>query len=269
MVAGIVSAGIGALGNIAGGLASNALSSQQMKDMAQYSAKLNYKYWKKQMLNQPTFYRTGLENANYNPMLALGGMQSGNSNWSQMANPTTPDLSNVGSSAVSNALSVRQQKNNDDMTEAQVQNFNADTVLKTSQSLTQQYEQLEKLAHTDLMKADKVLRDKQATYQDKQNAWYDKRVNEEILHSQTDRKVMLENALSNRIQAYSSGTSARASLINANANAKDVESKVEQRLHQNELTDWESIIKGIKANDMKNPFGRFRLPFGTGYSSSF
>lgn len=223
MVAGIVSAGIGALGSIGGALASNAMSSYQMEQMAKYQAKLNYKYWKKQQLNQPTLNRQGLEAANYNPMLALGsvGAGAGASSWSSLANPTTPDLSNVGSNGIANALAVKQQQNQNDLTQAQVSNYNADSVLKNNQAITEIYSQLEKLNHADLMKAQKILTDKNSNWYDKIQAREDLRVANEIERTGNDFKVGMAQAIASQIGANASVIGANASANMAGANAEE------------------------------------------------
>lgn len=208
---------IGAVGNVAGGLASNSLSSFQMKEMARMQAALNYKYAKKSALEMPGYSRQGLENANLNPMLALGNVSGAQSSWStSIANPTTPDLSSIGSNAVSNALAVKQQNNQDRLTIAQEQNYNADSVLKNNQSITQMYEQLEKLNHADLMRAQKQLTDKNVSWYDKQQAREDLRVANEIERTGNDFKVGMAQAIASQI-------SANANQITAIANSKDVE----------------------------------------------
>lgn len=229
----VLAASIGALGSIGGALASNALSSHQMEEMARLQASLNYKYWKKQQSNQPSLARAGLEKAGYNPMLALSnvGAGAGSSNWSALANPTTPDLSGIGNNVVSNALAVKQQSNQDKITKSQVGLNNANSVLSQNRALTETYTQLEKMAHTDLMKADKVLRDKQSTYQEKVNAWYDKRVTAELERMQIQNKVDLMNAFSGQVQA-------NASMVNANANSQDVRNRYD--LGKNTVTTSDS-----------------------------
>lgn len=247
----VVGAGIGAIGNVVGGLASNTLSAYEQEQMARLQASLNYKYWKKQQLNQPSLSREGLEKANYNPMLALSniGAGAGSSSWTSGSSYTAPDLSGVGNSTVNNALAVRQQTNQDKITESQVGLNNANSVLSQNRALTETYTQLEKMAHTDLMEADKILRDKQASYQDKQNAWYDKQVTAQLQRMQIQNKVDLMNAFSGQVQANSS-------MINAGSNVRDVESRIIQRKYQNAGFAYDNYIKGLKTKDFSNPINR-------------
>lgn len=218
----IASAGIGAIGNVVGGLASNSLSAYEQEQMARLQASLNYKYWKKQQLNQPLFSRQGLEKANYNPMLALSniGAGAGTSSWTSGSSYTAPDLSGIGNGAISNALAVRQQDNQNMITEAQTNNYNADSVLKNNQAITELYSQLEKLNHADLMQAQKTLTDKNVSWYDRQQAREDLRVANEIERTGNDFKVGMAQAIASQIGA-------NASVIGANANAKDVTNRYE------------------------------------------
>lgn len=246
MVAGIASAGIGALGNILGGLASNAMSSYQAQELARLQASLNYNYAKKSALNMPGYNRRGLESAGYNPMLALGNMSNANSSWTTATGTGTPDMSNIGSNSVSNALAVKQQLNQDRLTTAQETNYNADSVLKNNQAITQLYEQLEKLNHADLMHAQKTLTDKNVSWYDRQQAREDIRVANEIERTGNDFKVGIAQAIASQI-------SANASKMNAESNVQDVRSKVEQRKYQNLGMSYENYIKGLKSRDFNNP----------------
>lgn len=212
----VLSASIGALGNIAGGLLSNSLSAYKMQQLAEYQAALNYRYAKKSALNMPSFNRQGLEKADLNPMLALGNMSGAQSSWTGSQNPMTADFSSVGSNAVSNALAVKQQNNQDRLTVAQEQNYNADSVLKNNQAITQMYEQLERLNHADLMAAEKTLTDKKSNNFEREQAREDLRVSNEIKRTANDFKVGMAQAIASQI-------SASANKISANANAKDVE----------------------------------------------
>lgn len=229
----VVGAGIGALGNVIGGLSSNALSSQQMKEMASYTAKLNYKYWKKQMLNQPTFYRQGLESANYNPMLALGGMQSGNSNWSQMANPTTPDMSNIGSSTISNALAVKQQENQNRSTDANVEKTNAETQLTQSKVVTESFEQMKKQVETMEIDTRRQLNQKNID-------WYETDQLRKTLDSLTNYKRMLNDYELGIRNVQVNSAIAGSQQMNAVTNAKDVNSQIDIRNQEKKIKQWEA-----------------------------
>lgn len=255
MVAGIIGAGIGALGNIAGGLLSNSLSVYKMQQLADYQAALNYRYAKKSALNSPTWNRQGLEKADFNPMLALGNMSGAQSSWTSSQNPMTADFSNVGSSAVSNALAVKQQDNQDRLTTAQEQNYNADSVLKNNQAITQMYEQLERLNHADLMKAQKQLTDKNVSWYDKQQAREDLRVANEIERTGNDFKVGMAQAIASQI-------SANANQISANANAQDVVNRAPDYDKAKRYSEWAKNHPILSSVD--ETLSRYLNPVATG-----
>lgn len=231
MVAGIVSAGIGALGNILGGLGSNALSSYQAQQLAEYQAKLNYKYAKKSAVNMPTYNRQGIEKAGYNPMLALGSIGASNSNWTSAQGLTTPDFSDVGSNAVSNALSVQQQRNQNDLATAQINNTNADTQLKQQQTLTETFEQAQKQVHADLERIDSELKRKDLSYYDRKYLLWEKHMNTEIERMNVQNRADIMQAQSSQIQA-------NASIKNAVSNAQDVSNRYD--LGKNQVTETRS-----------------------------
>ena len=231
MVASIASAGIGALGTIAGGMMSNSLSAYQARKLAEYQSLLNYQYSKKSALNNAIWNRKSLEKAGYNPMLALGNMQGANSNWSSLSTVPTPDMSNIGSNAVSNALAVKQQSNQDTITEAQSNNYNADTALKNSQSITELYTQLEKINHADLMSAQKRLTDKDVSWYDKKQAREDLRVANEIERTGNDFKVGMAQAIASQISANSVHQMSIS-------NAKDVSSRLPVNKYEAKIRRW-------------------------------
>lgn len=239
----LASSGLGAIGNVVGGLASNSLSAYKAQKLAEYQANLNYKFAKKSALNSPTWNRTGLENAGYNPMLALSNLTGAQSSWSGSPSFTGADFSGVGSTAVSNALAVKQQSNQDMLTNAQSQNYNADTVLKNSQSITELYTQLEKINHADLMQAQKQLTDKNVSWYDKQQAREDLRVANEIERTGNDFKVGMAQAIASQI---SSG----AQVVSSNANAYDIYSnKASQAEQQREYNQWAKKHPYLKSID--------------------
>ena len=254
-----VTAGYGMLAaasvaNGAMGAFANAQSARQsfenQKKLMKYQAKINYKYGRMSAENQYSWQRTGLENAGYNPMLAYQGAEGvANTGWTSPQTAPDPKLGEGYAQGISNALNVAQQYNSNKLTEAQTENYNADSVLKTNQSLTEAYTQLEKLSHSDLMEAEKVLADKNSSYREKEIAWYDKKTSEEIIRMQTQNKVDLANSISNQITA-------NASLTNAQANASDVASKNKQRELQNESYGLDNVFKYMRNTDYKSPLLR-------------
>lgn len=241
----VASAGVSALGSIFGGMASNAISVDQQKDLQRYQAALNYKYAKKSALNMPTFNRQGLENANFNPMLAISnGLSGANASWSTGGSATTSDLSGAVNNALNTALSVRQQNNQDKLANSQVAVNNADSVLKNNQAITEMYSQLEKLNHADLMQAQKMLTDKNVSWYDKQQAREDLRVANEIERTGNEFKIGMAQAIACQIGA-------NAQMINSRANAQDVKNRYEIGKKANEIAEknlppkWAGTIGGI------------------------
>lgn len=211
----VIGAAIGAAGNILGGMASNANSVYKQKQVAKYQASLNYKYAQKSALNSPSWNKEGLINAGLNPMLALGNQQGATTGWTTGSDSGTSDFSSLGSNAVSNAMAVKQQKNQDALSSAQVNNYNADSVLKNNQSITEMYSQLEKLNHADLMHAQKILTDKDVSWYDKKMALEQKRVANEIERTGNDFKVGMAQAIASQISAQGSYMSGSSSITNA------------------------------------------------------
>lgn len=107
---------LGAGGNILGSL----MSTAQQKSLAKYQAKLNYKYAEKSARNTPTWNRAGLENAGYNPMLAVQNATSGaNSSWASPQSSNAPDIAGGISSGIANAQSFQRLKNETQVAESQ------------------------------------------------------------------------------------------------------------------------------------------------------
>lgn len=86
------------------------------------AAALNYKYSKKSALNSPTWTRAGLEDAGYNPMLAVqNGTAGANSNWTSNSSVSAPDYSGLGvADAINNASRMQEVKNQTAQTESQI-----------------------------------------------------------------------------------------------------------------------------------------------------
>lgn len=114
LAAGLMAAG--ALGSAGiGALSANASSKKQFKyqsALQAQAAKLNYDYSLKSAENMPTSTRQGLEDAGYNPMLAVQNSTSGaNSSWTSAGNATAPDYAGAISQGVANAQSFQRLKN--------------------------------------------------------------------------------------------------------------------------------------------------------------
>lgn len=126
----------GALGG-AGNLLSSFVNVAQQKSLAKYQAKLNYKYAEKSARNTPTWNRAGLENAGYNPMLAVQNATSGaNSSWTSPQSVNNADISGGVSAGLANARD-QQRVDNETATAESTQHLNnASAVKATSEAIT-------------------------------------------------------------------------------------------------------------------------------------
>lgn len=106
------------------GMASSHSAYKYQKRLMKLQAKLNYDYTQKQTLNSPSWQRQGLEDANYNPMLALEGYSSGGIS-SATGAQTAVDPNLQGS--LSNAEQVMAFARDWNMAEAQQKNLGANT----------------------------------------------------------------------------------------------------------------------------------------------
>ena len=249
---------IGGAFGLAGSFGSNAMSVGMSKELQEHQAKLNWKYAKKNALEMPGFNRQGLEAAGYNPMLALGNLQGAQSSWSASNSLQSSDMSNLGNNAISNAISLKQQENQNNLTEAQVDNYNADSVLKNYQTMTQVFEQLEKQNRADLYEAEKKLTDKKTSNFEREQAREDIRLANEIDRTQKEYKVGMLNAGANM-------TSANANRVSANANAT---SQAEiTRLNRIERKKKEAYYNGNTSKlNRRQRFQQALYNFGQGVS---
>lgn len=118
----VLGATIGALGNIGASIASNAISSASNAKLMKLQSALNYFYARKSALNQPSWNRQGLQDAGYNPMLAVQNATSGaNSNWSGLNSVENPGLSDALSAGISNAQSFKHLENETKTAESQAE----------------------------------------------------------------------------------------------------------------------------------------------------
>lgn len=107
-----------------GAFSANASSRKQykyQKKLMQQQAALNYEYAEKSARNTPTWNRAGLEDAGYNPMLAVQNATFGaNSNWTSGGSVNAPDYSGAMESGVNSVMSYINAKNQTAQTESQV-----------------------------------------------------------------------------------------------------------------------------------------------------
>ena len=264
-----MSLSLGAAGILAGGsvlsgalgAVGNSLSayqqSQLQKSLMKYQAQLNTKYSRINTLNQYSWQRQGLERAGYNPQLAWQGAEGvASTGWANSGQASDSRLGSSFGEGINNALSFAQQLNNDKMTDAQVMNYNADSVLKNNQAITEMYSQLEKLNHADLMSAEKVLTDKDVSWYDRKQAREDKRLANEIEKTGNELKVGMMNALTNQLMAKTGQFNAETNRLNAHTNATSVQNLNALRNKQMSGIDWDNFIKELKARDLNNPVTR-------------
>lgn len=116
LLGGSVASGLlGAGSNVVGSF----LSYKQQKKLIDKQAKTNYSYSIKSAKNLPSANRAGLENAGYNPMLAVQNATSGaNSSWASQSSANAPDIAGGISSGVANAQSFQRLKNETEATES-------------------------------------------------------------------------------------------------------------------------------------------------------
>lgn len=162
------------------------------------AAKLNYNYSIKSAKNMPDATRTGLENAGYNPMLAVQNSTSGaNSSWTSAGQSQNNDLGNL----VSNAQAFKRLENETIQAEA-----NAD--LANEQAKTEEDKRLN-------LRFDSMMKDAKKHMIDKETSWIDKEKNAKIYKDMQDAEraraeasVVAYNADTARIAADAQKTNA-------------------------------------------------------------
>lgn len=121
---------MGLFGDSSGDMLSNS------KALARYNAKLNYNYNQKYALNAPTWQKSGLESAGYNPNLPFLGSGSGMGSASSFSGAPV-----VGSydynSPVSNAISMAKTLSDLKVAVSQSNNLDATTENTRTQTLSQ------------------------------------------------------------------------------------------------------------------------------------
>lgn len=118
------------------------LSFKQNKALQENQAKVNYEYAEKSARNTPTWNRSGLENAGYNPMLAVQNATSGaNSSWAGSAHADSPMQPDYFSNGVANAVDAMRLRNETDQVESTIRtqeatarNQNAEAANKESEN---------------------------------------------------------------------------------------------------------------------------------------
>lgn len=106
------------------------------KSLASYNAKLNYKYNQQYAENAPTWNRTGLESAGYNPNLPFLGSGSGMGSASSFSSAPVAGSYDYNS-RVSNALSLSRLISDINVANEQAKNLSSQTENTKTQTLTQ------------------------------------------------------------------------------------------------------------------------------------
>lgn len=222
---------LGGLFGSAVGFGANALSSRKafrrQQELMKLQAQLNYDYNKKQTLNQYSWMRQGLTDANYNPLLAVQGSQ-GVSSQSWAGSPASPQADFTGlTSDFSNASGLLAQNA---QLKSQLDNIVSSTELNKSNARLNTERGVNLMADTDLKYSEKVLND---IHKENLPAKYKSEIYSNYVHARSS----LLSALANQ-------TVANATQINANANRIKVDSdvsfqnaQIENLKHQMKLTD--------------------------------
>ncbi len=248
----VASAGIAALGSIAGsaigGIASNASAFKQYKyqrKLNEQMADLNYRYGKKATVNQYGWQRKGLETAGYNPMLAIQGASGpANSSFASNGSAQQADMSSMGH-LVSNATDILQARKNVEQADSNI----------------------------ELNKANSDKLNAEATAQTIKNGYLDKREQKEIENIEGQSSLLrsqsnyYDNVLENQekiaeIQANANVTSAR---IGANgmikATGMNNATAVQNNIRDNETartTTGANLVNGLTLGAL----GYFGAKFG-------
>lgn len=194
------------LGNLFGGFMgqqANAqgvlLSAQEQKKLMDHQAKVNWKYYQKELQNRWQLAREGLEKGNYNPMLALQGI-NGNSSWTNQASISDTGAGTAFNSGMANAQGVAQLRQQAELNDSTIGLNNSQSFLNQEKANTELYTQLEKANHADLMHAESVLADKNSTYVEKKMAWEQKESAKRIEQMGSQIKLNQQHALLLRSQ---------------------------------------------------------------------
>lgn len=155
------------------------LSAEQQKGLMNHQAKTNWKYYQKELLNRWQLARQGLEKGNYNPMLALQGI-NGNSNWASQASISDTGAGQAFNAGVGNALTMQQVRQQGELNASTIGLNNSQSVLNEEKANTELYTQIEKANHSDMLKAQATLASKQASYEDKRQAWEQLKYSKEV-----------------------------------------------------------------------------------------
>lgn len=120
-----LSAGLGVLGSIGGAIIGGASNSraarrqfEYQKKLQEQAAKLNYEYSLRSAENMPSSTRKGLENANYNPMLAVQNGTGSSSQFTSAGSAGSFDNQAAISSAISNATDLANLQNQTKLAES-------------------------------------------------------------------------------------------------------------------------------------------------------
>lgn len=237
------------LGNLFGGFMgqqANAqgvlLSAQQQKELMNHQAKVNWKYYQKELQNRWQLARQGLEKGNYNPMLALSGF-NGNSSWTNQASISDTGAGTAFNAGMANAQGVAQLRQQAQLNDSTINLNNSESMLKQNQAVTEMFTQLEKQNNADYINAKKKLADKDLSWYDKQQYREDMRVYNEIERTKNDYKIGMANAIANQV-------SASANQVSSNANAYDIyENRASTAQQQKEYNEWAKKHPYLKSFD--------------------
>ena len=185
------------------------------KDLAKYNQELTFQ----NLQYSPTALRQGMEYAGFNPILAYSNGNFTNATspgsspalGSSLPNSPNPDYGSAVTNAVQFALHARQQRNQDNLTNAQVANINADSELKDMMASSESVKQMLGLTQQELMWSQTEINRLDQEYKRKQISWYDYQQQRE------DIKTDIEH-----YKAQAARVSALAAMQNADTNAQQL-----------------------------------------------
>lgn len=205
------------VGAVINGVANYGSSRMNYKDVKKLQER--QQQWAEQMSS--TAHQREVEDlraAGLNPLLSVTGGNGASTPTSGMGQPEAPSLDTAINSGVSTALQMRQQKNQDKSTDAQIKNLNAQTDTEaTKQQLN--------IANSLLADAERIKKQKEINT-------YDLEIAKKLEEAASRIKLNLATASANQMNAKSN-----------NINATTAKQKAEQEININRPKEIEAMDK--------------------------
>lgn len=244
----------GSLGASNSGMAN---SYDYQKKLMQDQAAINYKYYSKELQNRWRLAREGLNNGNFNPMLAAIGSITGNSAWASPQSISDANFGSTSNGAVSNANVQRDLDQQEGLRLAQTANYNADSLTKNADAGLKIMQTATEEARQDLYFAQAQLTKAETAYKNKEITYYEYKVAQDDYKNATERlNVILQHK--DRVtqsSIYAAETNNNALMINSNMNVNNATEKEKEQITKR--MEWEN----------KHPYkSRILAPFAGGLS---